>query len=526
MRPLTPATKFLTATAIASLFALTGCGSSNGFTLAHPTGHYTDASLKGSYVYQMRGTSLVTGFPYRQAGVFTADGAGHITGGVDDFAGESASGSSTTLSGSFSGSYNVNSDGSGSIFIGPTILGNLSGSSGNQVGFAIALVSSSKVQLMEGDAFAVGTGTAELQDPAAIAAVPSGTFVFRVHQEITAAAGQAPASQVGGITIASGSGTGAVDQNVGGGMASVNVTWTLGAPDPLGTGTATMNASSGSTPFIYYIVSSGKFDLLTSNPSAVGGGSAEAQTGAVGGGLSGSYAFGSRGDDGNFTSGLYGTVGTVGVFTASGSSITGTQDSNQDGTLSSSAAFPGTCSTPGSSNGVSGRVVVTNGSGSPCSGSTTEVFWMVSPSRAFFLDEFGGTFTDGTADLQTTSSFASSTMKGQFALVMDGWDFTGVNAFPPVPPQLLARVGTLQFDGSSKLVLSELANGSASGGGAANPGTLGGPYSVSPSGRISGTVSNGGGGFDMVMYAVSGSQVYSLQNDSGMVTTGTVELQQ
>jgi hypothetical protein len=514
----------VTATAIVALFALTGCGNNNGFTLVHPLGHYTNASLKGSYVYQVRGSSLVTGFPYREAGVFIADGAGHITGGVDDFAGEVASGSSTTLSGAFSGSYTVNSDGSGSIFIGPTILGNLSGSSGSQVGFAIALVSSSKVQLMEGDAFAVGAGTAELQDSTAIGTAPSGTFVFRVHQEITAAAGQAPASQVGGITIASGSGTGALDQNVGGGMASLSVTWTFGAPDPLGTGTATMNQSSGSTPFIYYIVSGGKFNLLTSNPSAVGGGSAEAQTGAVSGGLSGSYAFGSRGDDTNYTSRLLGTVGTVGVFTASGSSITGTQDSSQDGNLSSNAAFPGTCSSTGPANGINGRVVVTNGSGSPCSGSTTQVFWMVSPSRAFFLDQFVGTFTDGTADLQTASSFRNSTMKGQFALVMDGWDFTGVSV--GLPSQLLARVGTLQFDGSSKLALSELANGSSSGGGASNPGTLGGPYSVSSIGRIAGTVSNGGGGFDMVMYAVSGSEAYTLQNDSGLVTSGTVELQQ
>jgi hypothetical protein len=515
--------KVWTTTAIASLFALTGCGSNNGFTLVHPMGNYTNASLKGSYVYQVRGTSLVTGFPYRQTGVFTADGAGHITGGVDDFAGESASGSSTSLSGAFSGSYSVNSDGSGSILLGPTILGNISGASGSAVGFAITLVSSSKVQLLEGDSFAVGAGIAELQDSTAIGAAPSGAFVFRVHQEITAAAGQAPASQVGGITIASGSGTGALDQNVGGGLSSSTVTWTFGTPDQLGTGTATMNESSGSTPFIYAIVNGGKFYLLTSNPSAVGGGSAEAQTGAVSGGLSGSYAFGSSGDDGNYTSSLWGTVGTVGVLTVSGSSVTGTQDSNQDGTLSSNAAFPGTCSTIAPTNGLNGRVVITNGSGSPCSGSTTEVFWLVSPARAFFLDEFGGTFTDGTADLQTTSSFTNATLKGQFALVMNGWDFTLV--LSGGSPQLTAFVGPFQFDGAGKLTFTGFANGTELGG-LTNQGVMGGPYSVSSNGRITGTVSNGGGGFDMVMYAVSGSQAYVLQSDTGIVTSGPVQLQQ
>jgi hypothetical protein len=485
-------------------------------------GSYTNASLKGSYVYQVRGTSLVTGLPYREAGVFTADGAGHITGGVDDLAGESASGSSTSLSGAFNGTYSVNSDGSGSIFIGPTVLGNISGASGSQVGFVITLVSSSKAQLMEGDAFAVGAGTAELQDSTAVGAVPAGTFVFGVHQEITATGGQVPASQVGAMTIASSSATGALDQNLGGTLVSSTVTWAFGAPDQFGTGTLTMNDSSGSTPFIYYIVNSSKFDLLTSNASAVGAGSAEAQTGAVSGGLSGSYAFGSRGDDTN-PGGFYGTVGTVGVFTASGGSITGTEDSSQDGNLSSSAAFPGTCSnTASATGGVPGRVVVTNGSGSPCSGSTTEIFWVVSPARAFFLDDIPGTITGGTADLQTTSSFSNSTMKGQFALVMDGWDFTSV---PVVPPQLQAFIGPLQFDGSSKLTFNGLANLEASGGGAASQGGMGGPYLVSTNGRITGMVANGGGGFNVVMYAVSGSQAYALDNDSGITASGTVELQ-
>jgi len=518
--------KFWAAAATASLIALAGCGNNNGFTLVHPMGSYTNASLKGSYVYEVHGTSTVTFLPYREAGVFTADGAGHITGGVDDLAGgNGASGSSTSLSGAFSGTYSVNSDGSGSIFIGPTVLGFINGASGSQVGFAITLVSSSKVQLMEGDAFAVAAGTAELQDSTAIGAIPTGTFAFGVHQEMTATGGQAPASQVGALTIGGTSGSGALDQSVGGILSSSTVTWAFSAPDALGTGTATANSAGNSTPFIYFIVNSGKFDLLTSNASAVGSGSAEAQTGSVSGGLSGSYAFGIRGDDATAVQQkFFGTVATVGIFTASGGSISGTQDSNQDGTLTSSAAFPGSCAIPGSAAGISGRVVVTNGTGTPCTGSTTEIFWMVSPARAFFLDLSPGTFDDGTADLQTTSSFSNSSMKGQYALVMDGWDFTGTGVgFPPEPQ---AYIGPLQFDGSSKLTFNGLANLAASGGGASAQGGMGGPYSVSTNGRITGTVSNGGNGFDMVMYAISGSRAYLLQNDSGFVTSGTVELQQ
>jgi hypothetical protein len=238
----------------------------------------------------------------------------------------------------------------------------------------------------------------------------------------------------------------------------------------------------------------------------------------VSSGLSGNYAFGSRGDDANYLNAFYGTVGTVGAFTAAAGSITGSEDAMQDGILNSSISFPGTCYGSGSAGGVNGRVVITNGSGSPCSGNVTEVFWMVNPSRAFFLENSSNTFDDGTADLQSTSSFSNSTMKGQFALVMDGWDLNFT--------QLLARVGTLQFDGSSKLTVSELANGSSSAGGAQNPGILTGPYSTSPTGRITGNVSNPGGGFGVIMYAVSDSQAYVLQSDSGVITSGTVELQQ
>jgi hypothetical protein len=145
------------------------------------------------------------------------------------------------------------------------------------------------------------------------------------------------------------------------------------------------------------------------------------------------------------------------------------------------------------------------------------IFWMVSPTRAFFLDNLTTRAEDGTADLQTTTSFSAATFKGQFALLMDGIDTT---------PEGLARIGTLQFDGSSKLTLVELANASQSGSGAVSPGAMSGTYQVGTGGRFTGSLSNGGGGLDLVGYAVSGSQAYMLQVDSGDNTSGTIQLQQ
>jgi hypothetical protein len=90
----------------------------------------------------------------------------------------------------------------------------------------------------------------------------------------------------------------------------------------------------------------------------------------------------------------------------------------------------------------------------------------------------------------------------------------------------LARIGTLQFDGSSKLILVELVNASQSGIGATNPGALSGTYQVGSGGRFTGSLSNGGGGLDVVGYGVSGSQAYVMQTDAGANTSGTIQLQQ
>jgi len=140
---------------------------------------------------------------------------------------------------------------------------------------------------------------------------------------------------------------------------------------------------------------------------------------------------------------------------------------------------------------------------------------MVNSSRAFFLTNSSSTIEDGSADLQTTSSFSTSTMKGQFAMVMDGID---------VSPETLARIGTLQFDGSGKLALTEEANASNTGIGAQSR-LLTGTYQVSSNGRAVGSLSGSSGPLNLVMYAVSGSDAYTMQADTGTNTSGTVELQ-
>src|SRR5207248_5531415 len=124
--------------------------------------------------------------------------------------------------------------------------------------------------------------------------------------------------------------------------------------------------------------------------------------------------------------------------------------------ITSNAAFS-SCYTASAS----GRVVVNTVSGNTCASTVQQVFWMVNPARAFFVNAGTSSVEDGTADLQQTQSFTASTFNGQYSLAMDGVDFLN--------GQLLSRIGTLQFDGTGKLTLNEVLNSSASGAGAQSP---------------------------------------------------------
>jgi hypothetical protein len=470
---------------ILSLAGAAGCGGGGSVTLPNSTGNYSNASLNGSYVYQIHGTSALGA--YREIGVFTTDKAGNITGGSDDFA------AGGVISNTITGSYSVSNDGTGFLTINPTALGPIT--------FAITLASPSKVYLMEADTFADGAGVAELQ--ASPSVTPSGTFVFRLHQ-VSATLGQNPASDVGAFTITGGAVTGNMDQNLGGTSSQLTLTsGTFNAPSAAGRGTGSFTDNTNlTTSFVYYVVDTTKMALLVSNASTVASGSAEAQTGAIGSGLSGSYAFGSRGDFGS----LNDAAATAGQFTASGGTISAyVNDSMQLGNYAN-ASFTGSYTSQ-----ANGRVAVNLNSNA-----IQEVFWMVSPSRAFFLVNDPSRVEDGTADLQTVSTFAPSTMKGQYAMVMDGIDLS---------PEILARIGTAQFNGASTLTVNELANASSSGAGAQSPGALSGTYAITANGRAVGTLSGVNGGLTVVTYAVSGSDAYALQVDGLTNTSGAIELQ-
>jgi autotransporter family porin len=225
------------------------------------------------------------------------------------------------------------------------------------------------------------------------------------------------------------------------------------------------------------------------------------------------FAFGSHGDTNGTLSGTgtpgSGGVNTVGAFTVDGlGTVTGgSLDSVQDGNPISAVTISGGNYNADPSG--DGRYTV---SLTTSNGTILEVFYMVSPTRGFFLvnDTTLSTVQDGTADQQTSTSG----LTGQYAFVMGGSELAS-------PANFLDRVGTITTDGAGNLGWAEVAN---SDGSVTSPGCLAGTYgSGGSNGRFTATVS--GLPADLVMYAISPNQAYLLQDDSLVQLYGGMALQ-
>jgi hypothetical protein len=294
--------------------------------------------------------------------------------------------------------------------------------------------------------------------------------------------------------------TGSKDVNRAGLLTSLTFTGgSFNAPDGLtGRGTGTLTDSSPATSsFFYYIVDANNIRFLSGDVGVVGSGRAEKQTGTPA--LSGSYAFGSEGDTISFLS----SVNTAGRFTASSGAISGgARDTVQDGSSIVNSTFTGTLT-----QAASGRATVALST----TANSNLVVWMISPARGFFVVDDPTTIQEGTLDLQQTANFSNATMNGQYGLITNGFD----SGFAK------DRVGTLQWDGSGKLILNEFTN---SNGVITVPIVLSGTYSVSSNGRTTGSINSLSN--NLVFYLVSGSSAYVVQNDTAVQIDGTVSKQQ
>jgi hypothetical protein len=471
-----------------------GGGSRNGggFGSGGGTGSFTNSSLSGQYAYQLKGYVLSTTSPFREAGVFTADGSGHLTTVIDDIAAGGSAGSTTTT-----GSYSINGDGSGTLTL------NFPG--GNTT-FEVTLSSSSRLYLVEIDSAASGvvsSGMAQKQDTSAFAAAPSGTFVLRMHTLASPQSTLTPTSTVGSFTVSGGSIiSGNMDNQQFSAFNSSTVTGSLNTPDTNGRGTGTLvDSSSGTLAFDYYIVDASHLVLFPIKTGTIGIGVAEKQTGSTftTASFSGPYAFASTGDTGSF----FEYTNTAGRYIADGTGniSAGILDNVTDGTPTTGLPFTGTYTVAGN-----GRVVVTL---SPTGGPIQQVYWLVSPTRAFFVTDSANSVEDGSLDAQV-GTFSNASLSGLYAYEMDGFDSALNNS--------KERLGVMNLNGSGTVSLGQIANASGS---VSNTTTsLTGTYSVASNGRV--TTSVNGLSNNLVFYLVSGSNAYVLQNDTGVSIGGSM----
>ena len=462
-----------------------GSGGSNGFS---------NATLSGQYAYQVSGFDFASNanLPFREAGVFTADGKGKITSATDDLA-EGVS----LLSDPATGSYTIASDGTGSI--------TLNFSTNVFVTFAVTVTSSSKllltVPVISPLGLPTGAGIALKQDTTALATVPSGNFAFGSHSVSTT---QGSSAIVGAFAVNGGVVSGKEDVLRAGALLSHTLTGLFNTPDASGRGTATLtNELSATSTFNYYLVNANIMFLFNTDNGINGIGRAEKQSTASFGlsSLTGNYAFGSHGDTASLD-----FVNTVGRFTAGGDgTITaGAFDSVQDGTPASNVAYTGSYTLA-----PNGRAVL---SLAPTSGSAVEqVAYLVSPARAFFLVNDTAKVEDGTFDAQSTAAFSNSSLSGTFAFLTHGVDSVGP----------FDRLGTMASDGAGNLKLNYVFTEPGSASQTASPT---GTYSVASNGRATGSVTNLSG--NLVFYLISASDGYLLQADSATEVAGSFTKQQ
>ncbi len=240
-------------------------GGSSSVSPPPPQGGFTNASLSGTYVFSMTGTTADNTFgtsSFSRVGVFSADGKGDIatTGGVEDVHKFGAD----NIFGITGGSYTINADGRGTL--------SLIASGGATVQYSISLVSTSGgfiVDMINGDE-ETASGSFSLQSATSIAA---GTYTFDFAGIAPDGTGN-PTSAIGDLvagTAGSGSfGVGSFwDVNEAGNLITKgSISGGSYAPDnanlETGRGTAVINGAN----FVYYVIDSQHVQFMATDEDA------------------------------------------------------------------------------------------------------------------------------------------------------------------------------------------------------------------------------------------------------------------
>jgi hypothetical protein len=325
MKPL-----LLIITAGAALWSA-ACSGGNGIAVPPPpVGKYALGDLNGQYAFVTAGESFTGGLsatPLARTGSFTADGMGHITGGIEDV---NADGTTSLALPIIGGSYTVNADGRGTLTL---QLGQ------NSIDFGITLTSTSDGLMIDETSNAsqssTGSGNFIKQNAGSFQVSGiAGPYVFDFpgldgNQTIPC---PCPESFVGRFDVSNGTiSSGFFDDNDNGTLSSGPFVGAI-AQDPLQASTLSSFgrgiALIANQNYVFYIVDATHVRFISTNGGMLSG-DAVAQSNTAPANVSSiasSFVFIVAGSSGN------GGITRVGRFTANGATVTNVLvDTNNSG---------------------------------------------------------------------------------------------------------------------------------------------------------------------------------------------------
>jgi hypothetical protein len=450
------------------------------------------ATLNGQYAFDYSGNN--TQGALQQVGTFQADGKGNLSNGIEDV----NSGAGVFPDVPFTGTYTVGSDGRGSLVITPSAASGL-----NPETFDIVLVSNQRLRLIRFD-LSTGSGTAELQDSTAFANLAlSGNYI--VNLDGIDAAG-ATVSSIGLLDLGGGGGiaSGQLDQNDNGSVnTQVGTSGTYGIAST-GRGTMTLKGNLGTFDFAFYVVSSQKIKMISTDQFPVWIGSANLQQGSgfSNSTLAGRMVFeagGNNASGGVDDAGTFATGGSAGTFT------NGVGDQNSDGTLTQGYTFTGSYTV--NNNGY-GTLQIVN----TALGNANYTLYLESTTQGVLLRTDSVAVTIGTFYTQSQSSFSASDVNGPYAFSVAGLSSNGA----------IDKLGQFTANGSGSATGTEDVNE----GGTLSPKlAVTATYTLASDGRGSLNFTAGGSTRILNFYLVSPGQMLLLGMDTDQVVSGGADQQ-
>jgi hypothetical protein len=410
--------RLLLAFSVVAVLWSSACNGGNGIVNPPPpVGKYNLASLKGQYAFVTNGEVFAGTVvnPLARVGSFTADGAGNITGGIEDV--NEASVGVTPAIAITGGSYTVNADGRGTLTL------QLAQTS---IDFGITLTSTNDGLMIDetSNANQSSTGSGNFVKQNAGSFQVSGIAGPYVFDFPGLDANNNPESFIGEFTANAGTiTTGFFDDNVNGTFSNGPFIGTI-AQDPLqvstlasfGRGIALIAGQN----YVFYIVDGTRVRFISTNGGMLSG-DAVAQSNTVPTNVSSinsSFVFIVAGSSGS------GGITRVGRFTANGAAVTAVLEDTNDG-----GHFIKTNSTTAASISLDaanpGRGTFTFTDPNFPNAPSTFVFYLSSPTQGVIQETTANkagavNVADGTIAAQTGSPFASSNITGTYALSWSG----------------------------------------------------------------------------------------------------------